>query len=113
MDEPERLARIRLITERYGELQGLRDALVGSALTAATAVSLIDGGWDAGPMDPTVPLVVAVAILAPGLLWLDRYYKTSFGRVVSGPSSRRLNTFMIPVAFALGIVSDKWLSQSP
>lgn len=96
-----KLERIRLVSERYWELQGLRHVLVGIVFSVVFGVVLLSGGptpdWGfAG----TVAL--AIGLIAAGMLWLDRYYERTLGRLRPTAASRRFGTFVVPVTlFAL------------
>jgi hypothetical protein len=109
MDEHDRLRRVRLVSERYHELQGLRAALIGSAFTLSMGLYLISTGWKDGVLDPVVALGFAFAIDIPGMLWLDRYYERTYGRVKAGAAAERLSTFVIPVSFFAATILDHWL----
>ena len=75
MGEHDRLPRIRLVAQRYHELQGLRGALVGSAFTLSAGWYLVATGWKDGVIHPAFAGALAFAIMIPGMLWLDRYYE--------------------------------------
>ena len=66
MDEHERLARIRLVTERYHELQGLPHMLIGCAFSLCMAGSLLAAEWTVTSSDISIALALAVAIIVPG-----------------------------------------------
>ena len=80
----ERLERIRLLSRRFHELQGLRVALAGASLT------VVVGGYATLAPDPTNNGAIAAVLLSfllivPGVLSLNRYYAAKFGRQVMSP----------------------------
>jgi hypothetical protein len=80
----ERLDRIRLLSARFHELQGLRVALAGAAIAVGVGAYLF-----ATP-EPTNhgalgALVVSFIPVVPGVRWLNRYYAATFGRQVFNP----------------------------
>ncbi len=101
MDQ-QRLDRIRLLSARFHELQGLRLAFAGACLTLGV------GGYIIGAPQPTDPgaMIAMVASFVPvvaGMPWLNRYYAATFGRQVwSRPRvraalpDRLLRDFLLP-----------------
>lgn len=80
----ERLERIRLLSRRFHELQGLRVALAGAAL------ALVVGGYLMTTPEPSdtgamIAVLVSFVLIVPGVWSLNRYYATRFGRQVSSP----------------------------
>lgn len=75
------LDRIRLVTERYAELQGLRHVLIGCVFSVLFGGLLLVRGQRPGDLTLMLSLVLAFALIVPGMLWLDRYYERSFGRL--------------------------------
>ncbi len=77
----QQLKAIRLVTERYRELQGLRTALFGASLIlvfgAVLSMAPRGNSW-------VIPLAVAalLALAIPGDRVLSRYYNSRFGRLV-------------------------------
>jgi hypothetical protein len=75
----ERLDRIRLLSARFHELQGLRLAFAGVCLTVGM------GGYLTATPNPTDSgaLIAVAASFLPviaAMPWLNRYYATTFGR---------------------------------
>jgi len=88
MDQ-QQLARIRLLSRRFLELQGLRLALAGSA------IAVVMGGFLITMPAPTregamTAMLAAIVLMTPGQWWLHRYYATTFGRQVQKPGNPRL-----------------------
>jgi len=80
MDE-HRLGRIRLLSARFHELQGLRVALAGACMT------LVVGGYVIVTPHPTndgaiVAMLASFVPVVAGMPRLNRYYATTFGRQV-------------------------------
>jgi hypothetical protein len=117
-DRPLHLERIRFSSARFRELQGLKVAVAGASIAVVVGGYLI-----AGPA-PTaggtlVALGVAGILMMPGVLWLTRYYASTFGRQTSGASVDRQTriTFLTlwwvtvcfspfaPTAFTVAVVS--------
>lgn len=112
MEQQDRLRRIRLVSERYHELQGLRGALIGSAFTLSMGLYLVATGWNDGVIHVGFAIGLALAITILGMRWLDGYYEISFGREKPGAAAQRLGTFVIPVSGLLGMILDDWLPGS-
>ena len=77
------LETIRLVTERYRDLQGLRLVFAG-AMVAATSGGLLIAG---APQRAVLIALIATFIAMWPVQWLlDRYYTAKFGRTVRRPS---------------------------
>jgi hypothetical protein len=79
--EQPRLERVRLLSARFHELQGLRVALAGACM------ALVVGGYLIATPRPTdngsmVAMLASFGPVIPGIWWLNRYYATNFGRQV-------------------------------
>jgi hypothetical protein len=83
MDDQD-LARIRLVTRRYHELQGLGRVALGAGLVAAWLVADLVLGTRADAWAFLLPPAAAAAIAVPGKLASDRLYALRFGRVRQG-----------------------------
>ena len=107
----QQLTAIRLVTERYREMQGLRLVLGGVAFVSTCgAYTLAGAPW--GSSGLLIALVTAFAIMTPGMLLLDRYYTQRFGSIVSSASQRA--TFWRPAAVAVALsVANQGLGLSP
>jgi hypothetical protein len=84
----ERLERIRLLSRRFHELQGLRVALAGAMM------ALVVGGYLMTTPEPSnngamIAVLASFALIVPGVWSLNRYYATRFGRQVSSPRIRQ------------------------
>jgi hypothetical protein len=105
------LARLRLVTERFWELQGLRSALLGSVILVGLAVYVVLASLTdlAGGVSGTMGLVAALLILFPGMVWLDRYYATAFGRLKPSPAGRRFGMYVVPgVLLSAYLIEKVW-----
>ncbi|HXT69875.1 MAG TPA: hypothetical protein VN700_08970 [Vicinamibacterales bacterium] len=100
-----RLERIRLLSERFQELQGLRVAVAGVSLAAAMGVYLM-----VAPV-PTnngalAALLLALAPMVPGVWYANRYYSATFGRQVSNPVARKNKATLV---FLLVYFGSGWI----
>jgi hypothetical protein len=77
------LETIRLVTERYRDLQGLRLVIAG-AMLASTAGGLLMA--DARQRAVLIALIVTFIAMMPVLWLVDRYYTAKFGRTVGRPT---------------------------
>lgn len=75
------LRAIRLVTERYRELQGLRLVLGGVSLAGCFGAFALMGA-PGGAIGQAIVSAVMIGISFPGIWLTDRYYATRFGRVV-------------------------------
>ena len=89
-----RLDRIRLLSARFHELQGLRVALAGAC------IALVVGGYLIATPQPTnngamVAMLVSFVPVVAGMPRLNRYYATTFGRQVWSPPRKWKVFFLI------------------
>src|SRR5687767_12824450 len=77
----QRLHQIRLVTERYRDLQGLRLAWGGFMFAVFGSVLFLTG-WTRD-LEVLAVLFTMAACIAPGEWLLGRYYRRAFGRLVS------------------------------
>jgi hypothetical protein len=101
----ERLRTVRLVSERYAGLQGLRLVVIGAAYAVVFGVVLI-----LGPVTATSTLMIAIAIMfaivLPSQWLLTRYYESRFGRIV--PPFSGDHGLWISVGTALAVtITDK------
>ena len=109
MDQ-QRLERIRLLSSRFHELQGLRVALAGTAIIIAVGGYLI-----AAPV-PTnngamIALAVSFVLMLPGMWGLNRYYATTFGRQVWRPG--RFTRWFLPAYFLVAWLLNASIPSIP
>lgn len=106
----QRLERVWLLSSRFHELQGLRVALAGAAITIAL------GGYLVATPVPTnngamVALAASAVLMAPGVWWLNRYYATTFGRQVWKPG--RLTRWFLPAYFVMAWLLNASIPSIP
>ena len=100
----QQLKAIRLVTERYRELQGLRTALFGASLILVfgAVLSMAPRGnlW-------VMPLAVAalLALAIPGDRVLSRYYSSRFGRLVPQPG-RTSGLMFVLIVVVLSVMNN-------
>ena len=106
-DEPDlvRLARLRIVAARYPQMQGLRLALLGGCFAVSSVAALL--------LDLRSPAWIALPIVIsmPGLLVLDRYYQTTFGRVRASRSDHWL--LVIALASFAGVFLERGAGVPP
>ena len=105
------LARIRLLSSRFLELQGLRVAMAGATLSAVL------GGYMAvtHPTDngALVALGAAFLLMLPGQWWAHRYYANTVGRQVPEPKNRVWTVAFLLAYFAIGTYLDRSYPEFP
>src|SRR5687768_7424689 len=109
MDQ-QRLERIRLLSSRFHELQGLRVALAGTAIIIAV------GGYLFAAPVPTnngamIALATSFVLMAPGVWWLSRYYAATFGRQAWKPG--RFIWLFLPAYFVVASLLNAWIPSIP
>lgn len=108
--EHQQLERIRLLSSRFHELQGLRVALFGAAITVVVGAYLL-----AAPMATNNGAMVAVlgsaGLIAPGIWWLNRYYASTFGRQVWKPG--RFSRLFLPAYIVMAWTLNAWIPSIP
>lgn len=85
MDQ-KRLARIRLLSSRFNQLQGLRVASAGALLATVMALYVVvrPTPYNEGAL---VALLVWLPLVAQSEWWLRAYYARAFGRQVARPKN--------------------------
>ena len=88
------LDRVRLLSARFHELQGLRVALAGACM------ALVVGGYVIAIPEPTnngaiVAMMVSFVPVVAVMPRLNRYYSTTFGRQVWSPPRKWKVSFLI------------------
>jgi hypothetical protein len=113
----ERLERIQLLSRRFHELQGLRVAITGAVLATVMAAYVI---VTPSPTNDGAMLALGIAILPifVGVMSLNRYYATTFGRQVRRPlkNSRSVVIFVcsyMAVAWTLNTMIPAIPSGAP
>jgi hypothetical protein len=106
----QRLERIQLLSSRFHELQGLRVALAGAAITG------VMGSYLMAATAPTnsgalIALGMSGVLMAPGNWWLKRYYAARFGRQVWKPG--RFSKAFLPVYFVIASLLNAWIPSIP
>jgi hypothetical protein len=100
------LARIRFVTERYPELQGLRDVCLGAG--CAVFAWFARGQSENGVF---VTLLLTAGVACWGAVLSDRYYKQRFGRVLIHDRGRAVKVgASIGIAFAVCFQMDRALA---
>lgn len=107
----QRLRTIRLLTERYSELQGLRVAFAGGLVAAVCGAVLI-----AAP-EPDVrvvnlALLAAFAVYLVAHFFLVRYYRSRYGRIAA-PLSRAASGWFAVVLMAVITILDNTFRTGP
>lgn len=109
MDQ-QRLERIRLLSSRFHELQGLRVALAGIAIIIAVGGYLI-----AAPVPTNNGAMIALAasfvLMGPSMWWLNRYYAATFGRQVWKPG--RFTWLFLPAYFVVASLLNASIPSIP
>lgn len=107
----QRLRTIRLLTERYSELQGLRVAFAGGLVAAVCGAVLI-----AAP-EPDVrvvnlALLAAFAVHLVAHFFLARYYRSRYGRI-DAPRSRAAGGWFAVALMAVITILDNTFRTGP
>lgn len=104
------LGRIRLVTSRYQEMQGLRQLmLLPCCLTAFWSRPYIESLHDAGTLQAVAGFFLQVApwlVVLAARPFLDRYYKARFGSVSTGLSRWSVEMLGWAVLILAGFVID-------
>ena len=107
----DRLARIRLLTARFYELQGLRVAFAGAIMASVMAGYLIAATpTSSGAL---IAMLTSFGLMIPGEWWLHRYYARTFGRQVSKPRNRVPVIAFVLIYFAVGVYLDRRFPEIP
>ena len=99
MDE-QQLARIRLLSRRFLELQGLRVALAGAIMASVLGSYL--AATEPTPSGAIVAMLMAFVLMIPGEWWLHGYYARTVGRQVATPHVRWPGLVFLTVYFWIG-----------
>ena len=93
----EQLPQIRLVVERYSELQGLRVAYAGVLWVAFGSALAVQAHL--APLELLAAFLGMVALYVPGNWMLSRYYRSRFGRIVVRPTGRVNPPFVLALAW--------------
>jgi hypothetical protein len=96
MENPQ-LARIRLVTRRYAELQGLGRCLLGAGSVAGAGVS----GVVPGDYDIFVIGLVWLSVVVSGRPIVLKYYADRFGRVAQPSESQQPKFWLLFLLFGV------------
>ena len=107
----QRLRSIRLVTERYRDLQGLRMVSVGLAFISCFGTLALLGA-PGGTAGLTIAAVAAIALGAPGVWLAERYYVRRFGRVVQD-ARHDWTTWRVVAFSASSSLLNNWLGVGP
>ena len=104
----DRLERIRLLSRRFHELQGLRVALAGATITLCVGAYLTLAA-EPSNNGAIAAVMLSFLLIVPGVFSLNRYYATRFGRqVMSGPRHpRRLLLFWFVYMVVTGTLNAR------
>ena len=94
----QQLKAIRLITERYTELQGLRLAFPGAMLAVTSGALLIAQARQRAVL---IAVIITFTAMLPCQWLMNRYYTARFGRTVGPPSRVPALWFVVSMALAL------------
>jgi len=95
--ENERLARIRLVTRRYDDMQGLVRGSMGVGFIVGAGVFVLVPG----DLAIYVSVLVFLSLALPGARLAEKYYADRFGRVAQPAESRRPRPTVIGLIFGL------------
>lgn len=100
------LNRIQFLSRRFNELQGLRATLTGLCMVLGLGTYLAAAAHptDNGAM---IALVLSFVPVVPGMVWLNRYYTSTFGRQVSAPAPKWPALAMVPVFLFMGYLNAR------
>lgn len=105
------LERIRLLSGRFYELQGLRVAVAGAAIALVFATYLT--AWHPTDDGGMIALMVAFVLMVPGQIWAHRYYGRTFGRQVRKPQNPLVQIAIITVYLAVATFLNRRFPEIP
>jgi hypothetical protein len=111
MDQ-QQLARIRLLSSRFRELQGLRVAFAGGTM------AIVSGSYLMATTAPTssgamIALLASFVLMIPGEWWLHRHYARTVGRQVPTPRNPWPVVAFVTIYLAIGIFLDSRFPEIP
>lgn len=104
MTETERLERIRLVTRRYDELQGLTRCSFGLGCIVAAAVSV---ATPAGSLNFVVAALAGLSVLVPSARIARQYYSERFGRVAHETDESKWRGWVIGGAAGMSAIVEQ------
>ena len=105
------LARIRLLSRRFLELQGLRLAFAGATLAAVLGSYMtVTHPTDNGAL---VALGAAFLLMLPGQWWVHRYYANTVGRQVPKPHNSMWTVAFLLAYFAIATYLNRSYPELP
>ena len=105
MDERQ-LARIRLLSSRFLELQGLRVAFAGATIAMVFAVYLASTHPTAS--GGLAALALSFVLMFPGQWWAHQYYARTVGRQVPTPGKR----WPLPIVFSVYFLAATYINRT-
>ena len=105
------LARVRFLSTRFLELQGLRVACAGATIALVFGTYLMV----APPTDTGGLIAVAVSFVAmiPGQLWAHRYYARTFGRQMRTPRNQLPTAVCLVIGYVIAAYLDRRFPEIP
>ena len=108
-----RLERIRLLSTRFHELQGLRVALAGACIAVVVGVYLMVTPTPTGN-GAMVALLLSFGPVIPAMVRLNRYYASTFGRQVwTGPKHPKRLWLFVLCYNVVGWTLNTWIPSLP
>jgi hypothetical protein len=105
------LARIRLLSSRFRELQGLRVALAGGTMAIVFGSYLLAAApTSSGAM---IALLVSFVLMIPGEWWLHHYYARTIGRQVPAPRNPWPVVVFATIYVAIGVFLNRQFPEIP
>jgi hypothetical protein len=106
-----RLDRIRRLSSRFYELQGLRVAAAGATIVLVFATYLsLTHPTDTGGV---IALGLAFVLMIPGQWWAHRYYSRTFGRQVRTRRNPAQIVAFFTIYFAIATYVDRRFPEIP
>ena len=105
------LARIRLLSSRFHELQGFRVAFAG--LTIAVVFGTYLAAADPTDTGGLIAIGVSFVLMLPGQLWMHRYYATTVGRQVRSRRNVWQTLVFFNIYFVIATFLDKRYPEIP
>jgi hypothetical protein len=108
---PARLDRIRFLSRRFYELQGLRVAAAGAAISVVFAAYLsLTHPTDTGGL---IALGLAFVLMIPGQSWAHHYYARTFGRQVRTRPNPAAVVALFTIYFVIATYVDRRFPAIP